>query len=174
MLDKAGVSIDKAGVTSEKAGVMLAEFQKLAAGLNDPNQQLQQLLASFGKIAAGLERGEGSAGKLLKDTAMMDELQKVIAQSEARMEELKPVLANLRRTTERLPELTGALAKDLPVTLRESQEMLRELTRLIEGIQRHWLFRKYVDKDEPSPSAAPPSSAPPKTSRPARDSFKLK
>jgi hypothetical protein len=57
----------------------------------------------------------------------------------------------------RLPEITDAVAnetKDLPGLVIQTQTSMRELERLIEAMQRHWLVRKLVNRTNPPPSHA--------------------
>jgi hypothetical protein len=66
----------------------------------------------------------------------------------------------------RLPEITDAVAneaKDLPGLVMQTQTSMRELERLIEAMQRHWLVRKLVNKTNPPPSHAVSESAAPAT-----------
>jgi tetratricopeptide (TPR) repeat protein len=39
--------------------------------------------------------------------------------------------------------------------LRETRQTAHETTRLVKGIQRHWMFRKYVEQDLPLPLVLP-------------------
>jgi len=50
--------------------------------------------------------------------------------------------------TTRLPEITAALANEAKDCRGSSatQTSMRELERLVEAVQRHWLLRKYVNK----------------------------
>lgn len=78
------------------------------------------------------------------------------------MSDLQGVLTNLNLAvknvqdgTARLPEITGAVAdeaKDLPGLVRQTQTSMRELERLVEALQRHWLLRRYVNKTNPPPA----------------------
>src|SRR5439155_11054046 len=70
---------------------------------------------------------------------------------------LNAAAKNVQTGTERLPEITGAVAneaKDLPGLVQQTQTSMRELERLIEAMQRHCLLRKYVNKTNP-PSLHP-------------------
>jgi hypothetical protein len=81
---------------------------------------------------------------------------------------------NVQDGSIRLPEITGAIAdeaKDLPGLVRQTQASMRELERLIEAMQHHWLVRKYINPNNPPPihpqsETAPPETKPLKTSRP--------
>ena len=71
----------------------------------------------------------------------MDELQVTLTN-------LHMASGNLHRASTNLPAISdaiGAEAKDLPGLVLQTQTSMRELERLIEAMQRHWLLRKYVD-----------------------------
>jgi DNA repair ATPase RecN len=105
-------------------------------------------------MAAGVEAGKGTVGKLITDPALADEAQKLLARANEAMSELQGVVTNLNVAAARLPEITDAVAdeaKDLPGLVRQTQTSMRELERLVEALQRHWLLRKYVNQTNPPP-----------------------
>jgi phospholipid/cholesterol/gamma-HCH transport system substrate-binding protein len=139
----------------------LDAWTKLGADLGETRQHLDQLIVRLEHMAAGIEGGKGTVGKLITDTALADEAQKLLARANEAMSELQGVVTNLNVAvksvqdgTARLPEITDAVAsgtKDLPSLVRQTQTSMRELERLIEAMQRHWLLRKYVDQKNPPP-----------------------
>jgi hypothetical protein len=77
----------------------------------------------------------------------MDELQ-------VTLKNLQQASGNLELASTNLPAISDALgneAKDLPGLVLQTQTSMRELERLIEGMQRHWLLRKYMNKTNPPP-----------------------
>lgn len=155
----------------------LDTWTKLGADLGETQQHLDRLAIHLETMAAGIGAGRGTVGKLITDTALADEAQKLLARANEVMSELQGVVTNLnvavknvQSGTVRLPEITEAVAneaKDLPGIVQQSQTSMRELERLIEAMQNHWLLRKYVNRTNPPPSQPlPPSSEAPKT--PAR------
>ena len=83
---------------------------------------------------------------------------------------LNAAVENVQKGTARLPEITDAAAneaKDLPGLVQQTQTSMRELERLIEALQRHWLVRKYMNKTNP-----PPLRPLPESEEPARKRFK--
>ena len=161
----------------KKAGATFDEWTKLGADLQKNGEQLHQFVARLDNLATGVEQGKGTAGKLLTDTALADEAQKLLARANEAMGELQGVVTNLNAAvknvqngTARLPEITDAVAneaKDLPGLVQQTQTSMRELERLIEALQRHWLLRKYVNKTNP-----PPVRPLPESEEPARKPFK--
>ncbi len=143
----------------KKTGTGLDTWTKLGADLGETRQHLDRLTVRLENMAAGVEAGKGTVGKLIADTALADEAQKLLARANEAMSELQGVVTNLnvaarnvQNGTARLPEITGAVAneaKDLPGLVQQTQTSMRELERLIEAMQRHWLVRKYVNKTNP-------------------------
>ncbi|MCU0786535.1 MAG: MlaD family protein [Verrucomicrobia bacterium] len=142
----------------------LDTWTTLGSNLITTRARLDQLVGRMDDLATGVQAGKGTVGKLLTDTAVVDEAQKLLARASEAMSELQGVVTNLnvavknvRNGTARLPEITGAVAdeaKDLPGLVLQTQTSMRELERLIEAMQRHWLLRKYVNKTNP-PSLNP-------------------
>ncbi len=156
----AGLSAELIPVV-KKAGAGLDEWTKLGADLQKTREQLSGLVARLDNLALGLEQGKGTAGKLLNENALADDAQKLLAQASQTLSQLQGMVTNLnlaakdvQKGTARLPEIADAVAdetKELPGLVVQTQTSMRELERLIEALQRHWLVRKYVNKTNPPP-----------------------
>ena len=150
----------------------LGTWTKLGADLGGTRQHLDQLAVRLENMAAGVEAGKGTVGKLITDTALADDAQKLLTRANEAMGELQGMVTNLNVAvkniqdgTARLPEITAAVAdeaKDLPGLVLQTQTSMRELERLIEAMQRHWLVRKLANKTNPPPSRAVSETAVPK------------
>jgi phospholipid/cholesterol/gamma-HCH transport system substrate-binding protein len=137
----------------EQVRLALEEYTKLAADLRDPQGNLQQLLARLNTIAEGLEKGEGPAGRILRDEKLAKELDEITAKISESIAEVQRILADVKQATAQLPaiaEAAGGEAQDVPGLILQTQETLRETEKLVKGVQKHWLLRKYVDQSEPS------------------------
>jgi phospholipid/cholesterol/gamma-HCH transport system substrate-binding protein len=153
----------------KKAGVTFDEWAKLGSDLQGTQGKLDHLMERLDHLAGDVEAGKGTAGKLLTDPALADEAQNLLARANDAMSELQGAVTNLNSATKsvqngtaRLPEITDAVArgaKDLPGLIQQTQVAMRELERLIEGAQRHWLVRKYINKNDPSPLRPLPGSS---------------
>ncbi|MDB6066261.1 MAG: hypothetical protein JWR26_2469 [Pedosphaera sp.] len=145
----------------KKSGAGLDTWTKLGSDLGETQQRLNQLATRLDNIATDVEQGKGTVGKLITDTAMADEAQELLARANKTMGELQGVVTNLgvavmnvQNGTARLPAIGDALgneAKDLPGLVLQTQTSMREMERLIEAMQRHWLLRKYVNPKSPPP-----------------------
>ena len=124
------------------------EYTGLAADLRKPDGNLQKLLARLQEVAAGLEKGEGTAGKLLKDPATIQGVNVTITNMNTaitnitatitsvndRLRQVETILTDVKKTTGALPE-----------ALLQAQDTLRETEVLIDGVQKHWLLRSYIE-----------------------------
>jgi phospholipid/cholesterol/gamma-HCH transport system substrate-binding protein len=145
----------------KKTSAGLDTWTQLGADLRETRQHLDEVAVRLESITAGVEQGKGTVGKLLTDATLADEATNFLGQANQSMSELRGVVTNLstavknaQTATERLPEITDAAAneaKDLPGLVQQTQTSMRELERLIEAMQRHWLVRKYVNRTNPPP-----------------------
>jgi phospholipid/cholesterol/gamma-HCH transport system substrate-binding protein len=169
----------------KKTGAGLDTWTQLGADLRETRQHLDQLTVRLDSMSADVEQGKGTVGKLLSDTSLADEAQKLLVRANQTMGDLQGVVTNLNAAvknvqtgSERLPEITGAIAdeaRDLPGLVQQTQTSMRELERLIEAVERHWLVRKYVNQTNPPPprpvsAGEEPQKEPVKGRRPSRDS----
>jgi phospholipid/cholesterol/gamma-HCH transport system substrate-binding protein len=139
----------------------LDTWTTLGSNLITTRARLDQLVGRVDDLATDVQAGKGTVGKLITDTALADEAQKLLARANVSMSELQGMVTNLnvavknvQNGTARLPEITDAVAnetKDLPGLVQQTQTSMRELERLIEAMQRHWLVRKYVNRTNPPP-----------------------
>jgi len=162
----------------KKTSTGLETWTQLGADLGETRQHLDQLTVRVDNLAAGIESGKGTVGKLITDDAIADAAKNLLIRANEAMSEiqniatnLNVVVTNIESGTTRLPEFTDALAstaKDLPALVQQTQASMRELERLIEALQQHWMVRKYVNH-----SAPPPSNELSKTAVPGKKSAPL-
>ena len=149
----------------------LDPWTTLGSNLITTRARLDQLVGRVDDLATDVQAGKGTVGKLITDTALADEAQKLLVRANEAMIEVRVVVTNLNVAvknvqdgTARLPEITDAVAdeaKDLPGLVQQTQTSMRELERLIEAMQRHWLLRKYVNPSNPPPRRPPSENAVP-------------
>jgi phospholipid/cholesterol/gamma-HCH transport system substrate-binding protein len=147
----------------KKTGAGLEQWTKLGADLEKSNRRLSGLFVRWDRLSEGLEQGKGTAGKLLTEDALADEAQQLLARANQAMGQLQlmatnlnAAMTNIQAGAARLPEIADAVAnetKDMPGLVHQTQVSMRELERLIEALQRHWLVRRYVKKADPEPSS---------------------
>jgi len=140
----------------------LDTWSTLGTNLIATRGRLDQLVGRVDSIATDVQAGKGTVGKLLADSASADELQALLVNANRSVEELQVTLKNLQTTSgnlrlasTNLPAISEALgneAKALPGLVLQTQSSMREVERLVEAMQRHWLVRKYVNQTNPPPA----------------------
>ena len=141
----------------KKLSAGLETWTKLGTDLDETQQQLNQLIARLDNIAAGVEQGKGTAGRLLTDPTVADELEKLLAKANASMDELKPILANVQQASTNFPAIAGSAnqsAQDLPALMTQTQQTMHEIERLVRGMQHVWWLRGAVRQADADAAAA--------------------
>ena len=164
----------------EIRGQAMAALKKTSAGLDTwtmlgtnligTQQRLDQLAGRLESITADVQAGKGTVGKLLTDSATADELNRLLAQANHSVDELQVTLNNLQQASTNLPaisDVVGKEARDLPGLVLQTQVSMREVERLVEAMQRHWLLRRYVNPTNPPP-LRPLSNPVPQVEKPAK------
>jgi len=172
----------------EIRGQTLAVLKKTSAGMDTwaalgtnligTQQRLDQLAGRLESITADVQAGKGTVGKLLTDSATAEELNRLLVQANHSVDELQVTLNNLQLASTNLPaisDVVGKEAKDLPGLVLQTQVSMREVERLVEAMQRHWLLRRYVNPTNPPPlrplsEPAPPVEKPAKALNSPRNS----
>ncbi|MDH3591149.1 MAG: hypothetical protein OER88_04685 [Planctomycetota bacterium] len=91
------------------------------------------------------EETEQGQGVVKKTQEILDESQRVLG-------DMRAVLADMRAASKQLPAIVESADRGvdaLPGLVLQTQATLREVERLVEALQRHWLVRRYVDKSPP-------------------------
>jgi phospholipid/cholesterol/gamma-HCH transport system substrate-binding protein len=138
------------------------EYTGLAADFRKQDGHFQQLLARVEALADGLEKGQGTAGKLLKDPTTVNNVNDAIAQVNKSIAEINALLKSVDAILADVKKASGAL----PEMMLQTQDTVREAETLIEGIQKHWLLKKYVEQAAPSERIPPSTVALPEEKKP--------
>ncbi len=163
VLEKLSVGVDTWTTLGEKLSAGADAWTGLGTNLGETRQQLNRLIARVDGLAAGVEQGKGTAGKLLTDPAIADELKTILDKGNASMDQVQGILKDVQLTGTDLSVVSGALAaeaKDLPGLVLQTQQTLHELERLIEGIEKVWPIRSHIEPRRPN-TRIPPSEVVP-------------
>ena len=137
--------------TLELVNGAIAEYTALAAGLNDPQSNLQQLLGNANGLLEDVRKGKGLPAKVLNDPALAKDVADVVAQAQELMAKVNAMAAELQTVVAKLPAMADTVAGEvdnLPVVLGETQTLMRETTVLLDGLQKHWFLKKYMESDD--------------------------
>jgi phospholipid/cholesterol/gamma-HCH transport system substrate-binding protein len=163
VVEKLSVGLDTWTTLGEKLSAGAVAWTKLGTNLDESRQHLDQLIERLDRIVAGVEQGKGTAGKLLTDPALADDLKTILDKGNVSMDQLQTILKDVQVAGTHLSAVSEALAteaKDLPGLVLQTQQTLHELERLTEGIEKHWLIRKYIEQRQPN-TRIPPSEVVP-------------
>ncbi|HQF21206.1 MAG TPA: MlaD family protein [Kiritimatiellia bacterium] len=152
MLQEALETIRKEAVnTLTLVNGAIAEYTDLAAGMNDPDGSLQQLLANSNGLLDDLRKGPGLPAKILNDPGMAKDVENIVAQIQELMDKINAIAAELQTMVSTIAPVSGTVADEvdnLPVLTGDAQTLMRETTALLDGLQKHWLLRKYMGSDD--------------------------
>ena len=163
VLEKLSVGVDTWTTLGTKLSAGADAWTGLGTNLGETRQQLNRLLARLDGLAAGVEQGKGTAGKLLTDPAVADDLKTILDKGNVSLDQLQGILKDVQVAGAHLSAVSEALAKeaqDLPGLVLQTQQTLYELERLIEGIERVWPIRSHIEQRQPN-TRIPPSEVVP-------------
>ncbi len=129
----------------------IAEYMALGGTLNDPDGSLQQLLANLNGLLEDIRKGPGIPAKILNDPAMAKDVENIVAEVQKILAKLNAMAADLQATVAKLPAMAdtvGGEVDNLPAVVGDAQALMRESTALLDGLQKHWLLRKYMGSDD--------------------------
>jgi phospholipid/cholesterol/gamma-HCH transport system substrate-binding protein len=152
VLEKLNTGLDTWTALGEKLSPGADAWTKLGTHLDESRQLLDQLIGRLDRIVAEVEQGKGTAGKLLTDPTLANDLQTLLDKGNASMDQLQAILKDVQAAGTHLSAVSEALAveaKDLPGLVLQTQQMLYELERLIEGIERIWPIRSHIEQRQP-------------------------
>jgi phospholipid/cholesterol/gamma-HCH transport system substrate-binding protein len=163
VLRKLSVGVDTWTTLGEKLSPGADAWTRLGTNLDESRQHLDQLIARVDGLVAGVEQGKGTAGKLLTDPAIADDLKTFLDKGSASLDQLQGILKDVQVAGTHLSAVSEALAieaKDLPGLVLQTQQTLHELERLIEGIEKVWPIRSHIEQRQPN-TRIPPSEVVP-------------
>lgn len=144
----------------------LMEYRLLAEDMRKPDGNIQQVLvqvssimANVDSLLAGLEKGEGSVGQILKDPAIANQVESILAkideatgQLNKALRETKVILDNVKVGSAVIPEAADTIRgelRDVPGVLQQTRATMHESEQLILGLQQHWLLSKSMPEENP-------------------------
>jgi len=152
MLEEALESIRKEALnTLALVNAAIAEYTDLAAGMNDTDGNLQSLLKNANGLLEDVRKGPGVPAKLLNNPAMAKDVEDVVGQIQALMAKGNAMAADVQKVVAKLPPMADVVAGEvdnLPALTGDAQTLMRETTTLLDGLQKHWLLRKYMGSDD--------------------------
>jgi hypothetical protein len=109
---------------------LIDEYSKLAVSLNDPDGEVFTLLGNVNGLVEEIKSG-----------GVLQTAEELMISFDSLAKELEVVVV-------KLPEMADTLSGEvdnLPALIGEARTLMRESTALLEGLQRHWFLRKYME-----------------------------
>lgn len=129
----------------------IEEYTKLAAGMNNPTGNLQLTMANVNGLLEDIRHGQGIPAKMLNDPAMAKDVEEIVSQAQELMARINAMAAEVQLAVAKLPAMAETVAGEvdnLPVVIGETQTLMRETTTLLDGLQKHWFLRKYMESGD--------------------------
>ena len=129
----------------------IEQYTLVAENLNDPQGHLQQILANVNGLLDDVRKGEGLPAKVLNDPAMAKDVESIVSEVQKLLVKINAMAAELQASVAKLSPAVDTLSGEvdnLPVVVGDAQALMRETTALLEGLQKHWLLRKYMGSDD--------------------------
>jgi len=151
---------------------MLDEFRGILAHVNAVTRQLAEKQGTAGRIIGDADLAKEVEGIVKDIRQTTSQLPAMAARLDTVMTNVEAVSQSLRTTAGGFPAissnatdvvrdvrtvtggLTGEVA-NVQAVLLQAESALRETQKLVEGIQKHWLVRKYIEEQETTRMLAP-------------------
>jgi phospholipid/cholesterol/gamma-HCH transport system substrate-binding protein len=135
---------------------MHGEINAAIAQVRRSLSNAEEITRNAAQVSQNLPPLMGEVDRSVKEVPkLIEELKKVLA-------ELPPILEDIRKTTAHTPAIaenvkgiTADVKKaspQIPELLTTTQETTEDTDKLIQGLQKHWLLRGSMPKEEPSPA----------------------
>lgn len=155
----------------EELNGLVQAYRRIGEGLEAPDGEMRRILGHVESLLAGLERGEGTAGGLLKDPALLEQVGGILGQVSGLLREVETVLQKVQGIVEDVQKTVGALPvaadalrdelRDVPGVVLQTRGTLREADTLLVGLQNHWLLRGAMEPKEPVAARSVHEALPP-------------
>lgn len=128
----------------EEVELLIVRYRELAESITDDRGRIQQTLEEVKLLIHEVRTGDGPVPQLLSSKEMADKV-------DTQVDRIDRILANIEATTDVLPEtarVVGGEVQSAEGVTREARAALEETRVLLDGLQRHWLLRKYMQDTE--------------------------
>jgi len=163
-LDATVNEIRKAALPAlKRLGTAVDTYTALGAHLDETREQVSQILARVDILLAAIEQGKGTAGEVLTDPAIANDVRSVLDKANASMEQLQGILKNIEAASANVSSISETIAgetKNLPSVVLQLQQTLQDLDRLIRGVEEVWPIRSHVEQPQSDTRISPSEVTP--------------
>jgi ABC-type transporter Mla subunit MlaD len=166
--------LDEVNKGESAAGILLRD-EKAGADVREALAKFTKASSSFASVMEDIESGKGAAGMLVSDEQAQQQVKQTLTNVAEASAAANLAAASLTKVAKTLPETVGEAddaIKGYGDVATALQETAREYEIAAEALQRHWLLRRFVRRDE-NPVAVtrgenPTTPAPASASEPAK------
>lgn len=151
---------------------MLDEFSMILSNVSAVTRQIEQREGTVGKLISDPEWAKQVDGIVRDIRQTAAQLPVMAAKIDGVMTNLQAMALSLKETANEFPKIAGTAAgvvqdvhaatggltgqvANVQAVLLQAESMLRETQVLVEGVQKHWLVRKYIKEGEMTPMQPP-------------------
>ena len=150
----------EAGKAGTHASALLKETAAVATQIEEERvaARAAETLGELDHLLASVNRGEGSAGRFVRDPALHDRAVKLLDDLHTSWADLSKLLKSAGQISGDGAVITAELrkrAEDLPALVDQTERVLLRTNQTLEAMQRHWLLRGSVE--DPLPAPEPPA-----------------
>lgn len=123
----------------------------------------RQIVGHVNDILGAVNAMEGPVGRFVHDTEMGENVAQMMRDLRETTGQLPGIASNAAAITKDTRTITAMLAGDVAALedlMAQTQRTLRETEKLLEGLQRHWLLRRYMEQ-KPETDLISPLDMPP-------------
>jgi len=132
---------DKVGEISDTVAKETKRLPELVSIVKESMGQLQGVLKDFDVATRKMAEILDSTNEELKHVPAL------VQQTSKTLTGATEVVADVRKTTKSLTEIMEATREEmeaLPALVLQTHKTLAEIEKLVQGMQRHWMVRKYI------------------------------
>jgi phospholipid/cholesterol/gamma-HCH transport system substrate-binding protein len=107
----------------------------------------KEILIHVNGIVKSVDEGKGAAGRLINDPEVGNSIKQTVADVQRTTAQLPGIVSNAAAVSVDIQGLTRGLSnkvEHVDELVVQTTDAIKETERLIQGLQRHWLIRRYV------------------------------
>ena len=147
----------------DSAQNMLAEFEETMVPMLE---EIEKIVKNVANILESVDQGKGIAGAVVSDEDLRDDLTQIVSHLEGIATDaeltisqasglftneidsiMNDVVIMSAQTRKLMTNEITEIVSDIPELQEEVLQIITESRRLIEGLQHHWMIRKYIKYD---------------------------
>ncbi len=151
---------------------MLDEFSMILSNVSSVTRRIEQKEGMVGKLIGDPEWAKQVDGMLGDIRLTAAQLPVMAAKLDGAMTNVQMMVLSLKQAAGEFPAMAGNAAgvvhdvqgvtggltgqiANVQAVLLQAESMLRETQVLVEGVQKHWLVRKYIEESDGTPMQLP-------------------